>query len=504
MSGPREVPWGPMLPLRLGWTLLLATACAAATRTNPGERPFEVVVGSEVTTLDPRFATKSLDVKVTRLVHAGLVGLDPDSLEPVPLAAESLHWVDDRTLDVTLRPGVHFHSGKPLTPGDVCATVQAVKDPLLGSPHRAVVEAIARCEPQGDGVVRLSLGASRATLLTDLEIPILRADQAHGGNADGGLDGLGPFAVRQVLRGRIVLEPAETGLFPKPRHALVVLSVHDENARAERLLAGRSDVAPGAISPALLPALDARDELRVVSRPAANVTYLLFQNDRAPFSRIEVRHAIAQAIDRDLIAQTLLAGHATTAHSWLPEGHWAAADVPAEPYDPRRARITLDGLPTVTLLTSTERARVTLARAVAQMLGDAGLTTVVIPLDLGAMLARLDAGDFEMAILQIPELTEPNVLSWFFHRGGVPGEGGQGRNRARYRSEAAASLFDAASATRNREDRKRLYAALALRMALDLPAVPLWHEDQVAVVSARARAFRPSAEGRWLALARLE
>ena len=41
-------------------------------------------------------------------------------------------------------------------------------------------------------------------------------------------------------------------------------------------------------------------------------------------------------------------------------------------------------------------------------------------------------------------------------------------------------------------------------MALDLPVVPLWHEDQIAVVSERARGFLPSAEGRWLGLAGLE
>jgi hypothetical protein len=41
-------------------------------------------------------------------------------------------------------------------------------------------------------------------------------------------------------------------------------------------------------------------------------------------------------------------------------------------------------------------------------------------------------------------------------------------------------------------------------MAVDLPVVPLWHEDQIAVVSGRARTFLPSAEGRWLSLAGLE
>jgi peptide/nickel transport system substrate-binding protein len=145
-----------------------------------------------------------------------------------------------------------------------------------------------------------------------------------------------------------------------------------------------------------------------------------------------------------------------------------------------------------------------MARAIAQMLGDAGVDVRVVTLDQGVMFARLDAGDFDLAMLQMPELTEPNVLSWFFHPRGVPGEGGQGKNRARYRSELAGRLLDAASEVEDRSVRRDLYRHLAWLMAADLPVIPLWHEDQVAVVSERARGFLPSAEGRWLSLATLD
>jgi peptide/nickel transport system substrate-binding protein len=103
----------------------------------------------------------------------------------------------------------------------------------------------------------------------------------------------------------------------------------------------------------------------------------------------------------------------------------------------------------------------------------------------------------------MPELTEPNVLRWFFHPNAVPGEGGEGRNRARWRSPRAAELLDQASANPDRSARRALYGELAELMARDMPVVPLWHEDQVAVLSARARDFRISAEGRWLSLASL-
>jgi peptide/nickel transport system substrate-binding protein len=133
------------------------------------------------------------------------------------------------------------------------------------------------------------------------------------------------------------------------------------------------------------------------------------------------------------------------------------------------------------------------------MLSDTGLRVSVIPLDFGVLLERLDAGDYELATLQMPELTEPNLLAWFFHPRGVPGEG-EGKNRARWRSLEAGRLLDQASSVRDPATRRRSYTELARLMQRELPVIPLWHEDQIAVVSTRAQAFVPSAEGRWLAL----
>jgi peptide/nickel transport system substrate-binding protein len=482
-------------------TLLLAQALACAS--DPvASRPLEVVIPTEIATLDPRFSTRSFDIKLTRLVHAGLVGLNPSTLAPEPLLARSLRFADALTLQVELEPGVRFHSGRELSAADVCATIGALSDPALGSPHRAVVRAIGACEAHSPRSLTIRLAEPRATLLTDLEVPILRADQARSPARDD-LDGLGPYRVLRARPSEVLLEPADTGSLPRPKHALVVRSVRDENARALRLLAGRSDVAPNAISPALLPALEARAGLHVRTRAGANVSYLLVHNERPPLDRVEVRRAASSAIDRALLTRTLLAGRAQPARWIFPPDHWASpADLAAPSFDPASARQVLAGLPRVKLLTSTDRARVTIARAIAQMLGDAGLPVEVVPLDFGVLLARLDAGDYQLATLQMPELTEPNLLAWFFHPRGVPGEGA-GRNRARWRSAEAGRLLDAASAVREIAARKPHYAELARLMQRELPVIPLWHEDQVAVVSERAAAFVPSAEGRWQALAAL-
>jgi len=482
------------------------SACDATeqSRAANAKQPLELIVPDSASTLDPRYSTRSLDIKLTRLVHAGLVGLDPDTLEPIPWLAQSWQWTGPRSLRIQLRPGLKFHSGKPLTTEDVCATLDALNDPAVASPHRAVVRAIGSCRSVSPGVLEISLSEPRATLLTDLEVPILRADQARlPPQSDGGLDGLGPYRIASMQFGRVLLAPADTGLLPKPDSAIAVQTVRDANARALRLLAGRADIAPNGVSPELLRELEGRDDLFVHARPGANVTYLLYQNDRAPFNRADVRHAIARAIDREKIVDSLFSGRAQLA-SWIfPRGHWSHPEgLAPEPYEPESARPILESLPAVTLLTSTDRFRVLVARAIAQMLGDVGLQVRVVSLDLGVLLQRLDAGDFELALLQMPELTEPNILKWFFHPAGVPGEGGEGRNRARYRSPEAARLLDQGSAEVDLAVRQRAYAALAHLMAADLPVLPLWHEAQVAVVSARAQQFTPSAEGRWISVAK--
>jgi peptide/nickel transport system substrate-binding protein len=129
-----------------------------------------------------------------------------------------------------------------------------------------------------------------------------------------------------------------------------------------------------------------------------------------------------------------------------------------------------------------------------------GIDLEIVPLDLGTMLARLKAGDFELAALQLPELQEPNVLRVFLHSASIPPAGS---NRGRVRSAALDSLLDRGDEAQGETARRAIYAELEERVRLELPIIPLWHEDQVAVTSERARAFVPSADGRWMGLASL-
>jgi peptide/nickel transport system substrate-binding protein len=462
-------------------------------------------VSTDAETLDPRHATDPVGVRTSRLLHAGLVRLDPDTLEPKPFAASALTWLDARTLRVELRDGVRFHGGAPLGPEDVIATIAAFKSPAVGSRHARVVEPIGSVEADGPRAVLVKLARPHATLLTDLELPILRRDEAASApRPDGTLDGLGPFVIARREHGAITLAPAAHGVMPPPAKWVTIRTVHDENARALRMHAGRADLVVNGFSPTLLPALEGAAGLVIGSRPAANLTYMVLRTDRGPLADARVRRALGAALDRDALARTLLGGRARAAETMLPETHWAFTPAAPSPRDPARARALLEeagvrGLH-LTLLTSTDRLRGVLARAIAQELEDVGVTVEVVPLELGTMIARLGSGDFELATLQLPELTEPNVLRVFLHSTSVPPAGA---NRGRVRDADVDRLLDEGDAVLEPAKRRAIYARLEARVREQALLLPLFHEDHVTVASARAAGFRPSAEGRWLGLADL-
>ncbi len=461
-----------------------------------------MLVPTEIEGLDPRFASDALALRASRLVHAGLARLDPDTLVPVPYVARSWRWAGELALVVELRDDVRFRSGKPVDADDVAATIRG----FAGSRHAQVVEPVAGVDDLGARRVRIRLKRPYATLLSALEVPVLRADEADGPpRLDGSLDGLGPFETARFARGEVRFAPRDHGALPRPAHEVVFRSVRDENARALRLFAGRADLIQNGLSPVVLPAVARQPGVAVTARSGANLTYMVFRTDRGPFADARVRRAVAAGIDRPRIARTLLGGHAGVADSIFPPGHWARTPAEGRPFDPARTREELAraGVTNLrfTLTTSTDRLRGTIARFIGQTLADSGVTVEVVPLELGTMLARLGSGDFEAATLQLPELGEPNVLRVFLHSASIPPNGS---NRGRVRDAELDRLLDEGMRELDVDARRGIYARVDARVREELWIVPLFHEDQIAVTSERARGYVPSAEGRYLGLAALK
>jgi len=499
--------WAPALVRALAACALLGCQKPSPSQSD-ALRPLELLVTNDAETLDPRYVTDAVGMRTSRLIHAGLTRIDADTLRPVPYLAASFRWEDPRTLDLTLRQGLHFHGGAPFEAEDVVATLHAFADPKVASRHARAVEAIASAVATGPHEVRIVLRRAHATLLSDLDLPVLRRDQAAGppDPTGGALDGMGPFELTHSERGEVLLHPSPFGVGGPAHHDLAIRTVHDENARALRLYSGHADLAPNAISPTLLPALEGHEGLTVATTPGANLTYLVVRVDRGPLADVRLRRAISLGIDRQTIADSLFGRRAHPADTVLPPGHWASAPATTPlVFDPDAARGIVGSLGSgavhLTLLTSTDRLRLTVARTLAQELGDVGLAVEVVSLELGTLIARLNAGDFDLASLQMPELTEPNTLRVFLHSGSIPPAGA---NRGRVRDDALDALLDAGDMEVVEKARAHVYADMERRLREELFIIPLWHEDQVVVLSGRAKGFRPSPDGRWLGVVAVE
>jgi peptide/nickel transport system substrate-binding protein len=150
------------------------------------------------------------------------------------------------------------------------------------------------------------------------------------------------------------------------------------------------------------------------------------------------------------------------------------------------------------LLVSADRSRRMLARYLQQELAPRGFAITVVPLELGTLFARLSSGDFDLALLNGPELLEPNVLRVFLHSASIPPGGS---NRGRVRDPELDALLDRAAAVGDRAARAPLYREVESRAIAQAYWIPLWHDDVTTLTSARAAALEVGTDGRWLGLA---
>ena len=100
-------------------------------------------------TINPILAVTDVDRDISALVYSGLTTYKDGAFIP-DLAASSTISSDGLTYSFTLKSGLHFQDGTPLTTDDVAYTIQKIQDAALKSPLRAdwkdvTVKVISRC-----------------------------------------------------------------------------------------------------------------------------------------------------------------------------------------------------------------------------------------------------------------------------------------------------------------------------------------------------------------------
>jgi len=500
-------------PSAAGVVWLVAAAVAAAgchgrARRTPDDT-LVVIVDQKMGTSDPRYALSNADTKLSRLVAVGLTTVDTPTMEPAPALALSIDRVDDLTFDATLRPGLRFSDGNPVTAADVAWTyMSAIARGSDAPTHKQLAERFRLVEPIGPETVRFHLNAPLATLMSDLDFGILeRAAAGPDGHFAGGVVvGCGPYRLVDLdERGaRLVRADTWTGAHP-PVPKLELRVVTDASARILMLVGGSADLSQNGVRLDLLDDVAAEARVRVEHGPSAILTYLMMNNDDPVLRDRRVRQAIALAIDREAILKTMLGGRAVLATGLLPPSHWAYdGDVPRWTHDPARAerlleaagyhdpdgpgpapRVGPDGQPLrLTYKTSSDRFRVAVARVLAAQLGKVGIEVDVRSYEFATMFADVKKGAFQLASMQTSSISEPDFLFTYFHSSRIPGPGHpDDNNRWRYRNPAVDALTQLGRLQLDRDARKRTYGQVQRILATDLPIIPLWHEDNVVVAN---------------------
>jgi peptide/nickel transport system substrate-binding protein len=286
---------------------------------------------------------------------------------------------------------------------------------------------------------------------------------------------------------------------------LVFKTIRDDNSRLLALVGGSGDLTQNTISQLLIDAVEKQPRLSVDTGRSSVYSYLLLNNEDPILQDVRVRRAIAYAIDRKTIIHTKLHDRAIAATGMLPTFHWAyEKDVPSYEFDPERAKKLLDeaGYPdpdgdgpevrfTIIYKTSSNKLRVAISTVIASMLRQVGIGVELRVNEFATFFTDLKKGNFQMALLQIPEISEPDLYIQFFKSERIPTRDNldAGANRARYRKPEIDQLITDGRRTLDRPGRKRIYSQIQKILASDLPVVSLWHEDNIAAMRKNVRGF---------------
>lgn len=325
------------------------------------------------------------------LMGGRLIEFEHKNQQYVPGLAESLRRLDDgKTIELTLRDGIKFSDGHPITAGDVIFTLHAIYDERTASPifrdammiGNRQIEASNPDGADGQSGRRLrfvfpEVVASPENYLSNLAVlprHILEADfnrgvlrDAYGLNADPSrVVTAGAFAAESATPGeRVTLKrnphywkKDATGAPMPYLDRLVIEVMKDANNAFARLRQGSLDIydrlrppdytelrsQPGVTKPSDLgPGLQTDHLWFNLSGAELNGRPVVNPVKSAWFNDTRFRQAVSSAIDRQTIASYTLQGLATPLHGFVSPGNhkWVTADTSRIAYDLEKSRALL-------------------------------------------------------------------------------------------------------------------------------------------------------------------
>ena len=306
----------------------------------------DVILNSadNIQAINPLYISGATDSWITELVWDRLLRVGPDGL-PQAWAAESYEWVDGTTIDVTLRQGMAWHDGEPVTAEDVVFSFEAAgggEAPM----YAPFTSNIASMEVTGDRTIRFTLAEESAAFLTSslakvnliprhVWEPILTELAASDDNAESHQEeapiGSGPFRFASWSTNEEVVLEANPDHWAAPKVDRWILRIVPNTEAAMGMLrsGGINFLSDFNADPAILEEAAAEDgDLEVVKTTDIGFRYVAFNNRRPPMDDPAFRRALSTAINRDLIVGAAFRGNAVKSNSVVSPalGFWHNAE----------------------------------------------------------------------------------------------------------------------------------------------------------------------------------
>lgn len=469
-------------------------------------------------------------------VYESLVGQD-ESLRPVPQLATAWRIVDPFTWVFTLRPEVHFHDGSPLTAEDVKYSIERARGLGGARTFRTYLKDVETVQATGPLTVVVRTRQPCPTLAENLGligiVPRSTGDAGEEAFASGkAAIGTGPYRFVEWKQGhRIVLARNESYWGAKePWDKVSFEFLPKEPVRATALLSGSVDIidaAPSSVTDAFK-VLGSMYE--VTSTTSYMLNYIQFDRfrdnspyirglddrplPRNPFNNPLVRQAFMLAIDRGLIARSVMRGDAEATAQIVPVGFFGHdPTLKPEPANPARARALLSeaGYPggfKLTLHCTNDRylndGKV--CEAVGKMLTEVGIRTSVQALPGAAFLARATSGgangepEFSAFMLGIGAASGESLTPLLAVAHTYDPRAGTGaNNRGRYSNKDLDALIDTAAKTLDANAREEGLRSAARLNANDIGVIPL-HHLKASWAFRKGLSLKPRSDGFTLAM----
>ena len=260
---------------------------------------------AELANVDPMSASDHISISILGNFYEGLVDVDRD-MKLVPALALSWSTPDDRTWMFTLRPGVSFHDGSPLTSGDVKFTLDRDRsDPQ--SSLQQYLSLIDSIEAQDDSTVVIRTKIPDPMLAYRLT-SVFIASRKSSTTISGRPVGTGPYRFVRFHSGILDAER-----FPKywggvPSIARIQFKTIKPGPDTLRVLKTREVDIVRWIPEPLVNSARAVGGFRIVDRDSLRALYLWMNSQPAkgnPFADRRVRLAIHLAVDRPALIRSM-------------------------------------------------------------------------------------------------------------------------------------------------------------------------------------------------------